>query len=233
MKFKNILTSCSAGVLIIMLALCTFTAFDSAAAFITAWPARKQLVNWQEKQRQLEHAQWETIRAQLDQALQYSPDNPELLRDLGLAHEAEYILYSAADPSARSAWEKAGQYYQLAILLRPSWPYDRMDLAQVTYRLDETDSKVYSLVKQTAELGAWEPRVQQVVAEIGLRQWDNLPDDIRELTAESIHNGIQLFDNTEGMLRLLRRYNKLSLVCGQQYENEQVVKFCKRYLKEQ
>ena len=229
MNMKKILTGCSASGLIVIFALCTVTTVESAAAFITAWPAREQLDNWREKQQHLDHVQWETIRTQIDHALQYTPDNPELLRDLGLAHEAEFIFYPSIDRSARTGREKAVKYYQQAINLRPSWPYDRVDLALVNYRLDRADRNIYELMTQATELGPWEPRVQQVVAEIGLRHWDSLPDNIRNVVLETVNNGVLHSDNTTGMLNLLRRYDMPELVCDRQYENEEVVKFCEKY----
>lgn len=228
---KKILTIFCAGGLIVILSLCIVSTVESTAALITVNPARKQLDNWREKQRQLEHAQWETIRTQLDHALQYTPDDPDLLRDLGMAHEAEFILYPSIDRSARMDREKAGKYYQQAILLRPSWPYDRIDLALVKYRLDETDRTIYKLMTQAVELGPWEPRVQQVVTEIGLRHWDSLPDDIRKVVLETVNNGVLHSDNAKGMLKLLRRYGMPDLVCDKQYNNEQVIKFCEKYYK--
>ena len=230
MKIKNILTVGGAGTLIIVLVLCTLTAFESAAAFITARPAREQLDNWRETRRPLEHAQWENIQSRIDHALQFTPANPELLHDLGLAHEAEFIFFPVADPTAREGRKSAAEYYQQAILLRPSWPYDRIDLALVQFRLNETDMGIYKLMTQASELGPWEPRVQLVVAETGLRKWDSLPEDMKKLVLETVNNGVLHGDNTTGMLRLLRRYDMPELVCDKQYENDDVIRFCEKYL---
>ena len=229
MKIKNILTICGTGALIIILVLCTVTAVESAAALITVSPARKQLDNWREKQQHLEHTQWETIQSQMDHALQYTPDNPDLLSDLGLAHEAEFNFYPAIDQSARTGREKAVKYYQQAIFLRPSWPYDRIKFALVKYRLDETDRNIYKLMAQATELGPWEPRVQLVVAEIGLRNWDSLPDDIRKVVLDTVNNSIRHPDNIKNILVLLHRYNMPELVCDRKYEDEDIVKFCEKY----
>ena len=229
LNMKKILTVCCAGGLIVVLTLCTVTTVESAAAVVTAFPARKQLDNWRDKQRPLEHAQWESVRYQIDHALQYTPDDPGLLSDLGLAQEAEFILYPANDRAARAGREKAGKYYQQSILLRPSWPYDRINLMLVKYRLDGTDRNLFKLMAQASELGPWEPRVQQVVAEIGLRHWNSLPDDMKTVVLETVNNGVLHSDNTTGMLNLLRRYDMPELVCDRQYENEQVVKFCEKY----
>lgn len=223
---KKILTVGCAGGLIVILLLCTVTAVESAAAFITAFPAREQLDNWRDKQRPLEHAQWESIRYQIDHALQYTPDDPELLSDLGLANEAEFILYPSHDRAARTGREKAGKYYQQAILLRPSWPYDRIDLVLVKYRLDGADRNLFKFITQANELGPWEPRVQKVIAEIGLRHWNSLPDDMKKVALETVNNGMRHPDNTKDILTLLRRYDMPELVCNRQYENEQIVKFC-------
>lgn len=232
MKVGNILTVSGAVALIVMLVLCTVNAVESTAAFITAWPAREQLDNWREKQRHMDHAQWVAIQSQIEHALQYTPDDPELLRNLGLAHEAEFNLYPSVDRSAKAEREMAGKYYQQTILLRPSWPYDRIDLALVKFRMNESDRNIYTLMTQATELGPWEPRVQQVVAEIGLRQWESLPDDIREVVLETVNNGVLHGDNTTGMLNLLRRYDMAGLVCDKQYEQKEIIDFCKRYNKD-
>jgi hypothetical protein len=229
MKFENILTICGAGALIIVLVICTITAVEATAAFITAYPAIKQLDNWRDKQRQLQHDQWQAIRVRINHALQYTPYNPELLRNLGLAHEAEYILYPSTNPSARMARLEAEKYYQQAILLRPSWPYDRIDFVLVKYRLGENDQNIYKLMRQATDLGPWEPRVQLVIAEIGLHHWESLPDEIREMVEETIHNSILHVDNTRDMLKLVRRYNMTNLVCDKQYETKEVIDFCRKY----
>ena len=186
---KKIMTVCCAGGLIVILSLCTVSTVESAVAFITAYPAGKQLDNWRENQRQLEHAQWEKIQSQIDLALQFTPDNPELLNDLGLSHEAEFIFSEDTDPSATRDRKTAARYYQQAVVLRPSWPYDRIDLALVDYRLYGTNRNLYKLMRQAVELGPWEPRVQQVVTEIGLRNWKGLPDNMKKDALLKIDGG--------------------------------------------
>lgn len=225
---KKILTVFCAGGLIVILSLCTVSTVESAVAFITAFPARKQLDNWRENQRQLEHVQWENIQARIDLALQFTPDNPELLRDLGLSHEAEFIFYPATDVSATRGRKTAARYYQQAVSLRPSWPYDRIDLALADYRLNGAGRNLYRLMKQAVELGPWEPRVQQVVTEIGLRNWRDLPGNMREAVLKTVHNGVRHPDSTKNILALLRRYNMPELVCAEKNDNEEVVKFCEK-----
>lgn len=228
LTMKKIMTVCCAGGLIVILSLCTVSTVESAVAFITAYPAGKQLDNWRENQRQLEHAQWEKIQSQIDLALQFTPDNPELLNDLGLSHEAEFIFSEDTDPSATRDRKTAARYYQQAVVLRPSWPYDRIDLALVDYRLYGTNRNLYKLMRQAVELGPWEPRVQQVVTEIGLRNWKGLPDNMKKVVKETVNNGVRHPDNTKDILALLRRYNMSELVCAEKNDNEEVVKFCEK-----
>jgi hypothetical protein len=231
MRLKNILTLGGTCILIIMLVLCTIAAANSLAAFVIAYPATMQLDIWRDKRHQMDHDQWDTIRSRINHALQYTPDNPELLSGLGLAHEAEYIFYPATEPAASMARMEARTYYQRAIHLRPSWPYDRMNFTLVKYNLNEVEQEIYKLITQTIELGPWEPWVQQIVAELGLRNWNRLQDEFRELVKETVNNGIRHSDNTKWMLNLLARHNMPALACDKHYENDQVKRFCEKYLK--
>src|SRR5207344_2869953 len=112
--------------------------------------------------------EWQAIYDSLGRALALAPRNPATLSELGRLHR---ILLEADDLDPEEIvrhGDAATGYYQAALALRPTWPWDWGNLALVKYQQYQDTSSVYqdALVRAVA-FGPREPSLQLQVAELG------------------------------------------------------------------
>ena len=212
-----------------VLLVCLSGSVRTLLADVHAIIPEQTLSSLQENTYRYRYVDWEHVRAQLQRALDYTPDNPELLHLLGRAYERQYVLSLYPDDGARVARQKAAELYRKASAIRPAWPHDRIDILLVDYLLQGYNPDIYEQMKISISLGPWEPWVNQVVTEIGLQQWEELGEEARELIGLHAQRAVLDREDQDRMLYLLRIYEKLELVCPEVVE-EHVVQYCNRYL---
>ncbi|MEE9551633.1 MAG: hypothetical protein V3V89_01185 [Gammaproteobacteria bacterium] len=212
--------------LIVGLFSCSVVAARWGIASVFAYPAKKQLSEWQESQKLLNQNQWGDIQADLNKALVKDPANPEILRNLGLSDEGGSNYYPVGDNSAIEARQFAYQYYQDALTGRPTWPYHWADLALVKYRLGELDTEFYMAFEHAIRLGPWEPWIQHIIADIGMHNWNNFSPEVQVSVMKTIRNGLRHIDGAKTMLGLVTRYNMLEQVCDADTDDQLLQQYC-------
>ena len=221
------MTRVLAGIsLSVILMYCSAVAADRGLASLYAIPGKSNLALWREGKHSLLLYDWNAVRSSLEKALSYDGHNPDLLHELGAAHEAEVAYFPPGATAARTHRETARKYYLASLAGRPTWPHDWIDLALVNYRLDRINGEFYQALHQAVALGPWESRVQYVAADIGMHHWDKFDDAMKNIITGVIHDGVRNRDNAMLMLQLAGRYNMLELACGDDIGGEQVRKYC-------
>ena len=215
------------SLLSVILVSSSFVAVNRGLSSLFASPGNSRLAIWREGKHQPQQHDWEKVRGSLEKAMSYDSRNPDLLHALGAVYEAEFVYLIPGDTAARKNRDIARQYYLRALSGRPSWPHDWIDLALVKYRLDQIDAEFYRAMRQAVVLGPWEPWVQYVVADIGMRNWYQFDNEMHKLIIGVIHDGMQ--HNPEEMFKLVRRYDMLEVVCNSGRGAEQVMNYCARY----
>jgi len=125
-------------------------------------------------------AQWVEVRADLQAALQTSPDNAQLLDDLGFlnASRAQALGTPAAGSPAQQMQQdllsEAVASYRAAARLRPTFPYTWAYLALAKHRHGEQDAELWLAFDKALHYGHAEAGVHPALAEIAFARWGAL-----------------------------------------------------------
>jgi len=211
---------------LIILLFCTVVSFKWGIASVISYASVEKMSDWRQFYRHLNHAQWESIRYKLNEALIFNPDNPDLMQSLGAAYENEYAFHPASDSNAQRHRKAAQEYYRESLNKRPSWPHHWVDLALVKYRLNEIDGEFYQAMTNALLLGPWEPWVQRIVADIGMHNWYNFQPEMQALIKTTIQNGVKHRNSAKPMLELVKRYDMFELVCTTESNDQLLKKYC-------
>jgi hypothetical protein len=161
--------------LLLVLGYALSVAARTGLADVYAAPAKSYLQTKRDAGEVLTRDEWQTLYGSLIRALALAPGDPENLSELGRLYR---ILLEANDLDAREIsrdGDAGAAYYQAALVLRPTWPWDWGNLALVKYQQYQDTSGVYqdSLVR-AVEFGPRESSLQNRVAELGSHSWSAL-----------------------------------------------------------
>jgi len=158
--------------LLLVLGYALSVAARTGLADVYAEEAKTYLQTKREAGEVLTQDEWQALYGSLIRALALAPGDPENLSELGRLHR---ILLEADDLDAGdiSRYGDAGaRYYQAALVLRPTWPWDWGNLALVKYQQYQDASGVYQdALVRAVEFGSREPSLQDRVAELGTSSW--------------------------------------------------------------
>lgn len=105
----------------------------------------------------------------------------------------------------------AAVHFERAIELRPTSPQTWADLAAVKYRVGDTGPGFEAALSHAAELGAFEPDVQGIVANYGLAVWSELGVKTRTAVEETVATAMKR--NPLEMLQIAQRRGRLDVAC--------------------
>lgn len=185
--------------------------------------AQHYLDLWQQDIKSFSSADWNIAYHDVSRALKQDPRNPEILIMLGNLQEWK-VHIDKDDIDYSQQLLMALQNYRKAAALRPAWPFTWNHITLVKYRLGEIDDEFFVALDNSLTTGPWEPGVQQVVAEVGLRTWKMLDSRLREKVVRNIHRGISL--QPDLMMKILEKYDRLYMVCYQGNRNPNISKYC-------
>jgi hypothetical protein len=166
------LVRASIAALLLLLGYALSIAARTGLADVYAAPAKSFLQTKRDSDEVLTRDEWQALCGSLIRALALAPGDPENLSELGRLHR---ILLEADDLDAGeiSRYGDAGAgYYQAALALRPTWPWDWGNLALVKFQQYQDASAVYQdALVRAVEFGPREPSLQVRVAELGAGSW--------------------------------------------------------------
>jgi len=158
--------------LLLVLGYALSVAARTGLADVYAEEAKSYLQTKREAGELLTRDEWQALYGSLIRALALAPGDPENLSELGRLHR---IVLEADDLDAAeiSRYGDAGaRYYQAALALRPTWPWDWGNLALVKYQQYQDTGGVYQdALVRAVEFGPREPPLQDRVAELGASSW--------------------------------------------------------------
>ena len=126
-----------------MLGYALSIAARTGLADVYAEPAKSYLQMKRGAGEVLTRDEWQALDGSLIRALALAPGDPENLSELGRLHR---ILLEADDLDAREILrygDAGASYYQAALAVRPTWPWDWGNLALVKYQQYQDTSGVY------------------------------------------------------------------------------------------
>jgi hypothetical protein len=167
-------------------------AVRAGLADVYAEPAKAYLRGKREAGEVLTRDEWQALHGSLTQALALAPGDPENLSELGRLHR---ILLEAADLDVGqiTRYANAGTaYYQAALVLRPTWPWDWGNLALVKYQQYQDMSAVYQdALVRAVEFGPRESSLQDQVAQLGSHSWSALNSAAAEAVLTAANRALE------------------------------------------
>ena len=187
--------------------------------------ARTFIEQWENDFESFREEDWNKVVSHAKAAVDKDPDNPDLLFLMGNVYE-----WNAFHPENQyknnQQRQLALEYYRKAVELRPQWPYTWSGIALLKFRMNEFDQEFYLALRNAMELGPWEPRVQSIIAEVGLNVWDKLKHTERLPIVENIRRGVVM--QPQVMLDILNKYGQLRMVCHEKNKQSIVEKYCEK-----
>ena len=174
-KAPSALVRASIAALLLLLGYAISIAARTGLADVYAEPAKRYLQAKRDAGEVLTRDEWQALYDSLDQALALAPGDPANISELGRLHR---IVLERDDLDAGEILrygDAAAGYYQAALALRPTWPWDWGNLAVVKYQQYQDTSGVYqNALVRAVEFGPWESSLQDQVAELGSNSWSAL-----------------------------------------------------------
>lgn len=194
-----------------LLALCV-VALERGWADIVSFQGRSAIRTW-DKQRLVPAADaWGLGHERLQHARILDAANPAIAEDIARLYELRAIANPATGPAANADFRLALEYLRASARARPGSPYTWANIALVKSRLGQRDEEFLRAIRQAAAFGPWEPEVQLLVAEIGLREWDRLPEAARTSVRSAIARGLKRQD--EKLFDFALRFSRLDVLCA-------------------
>lgn len=165
----------SLAMLTLVLLYALTLAARNGLADIYAQPAKDFLQDQRDAGITSTETEWQAIHVNLRQALRLSPNDPDILSELGHLHR----IRLEQDALDAMAIEKHGNlaidYYERAARLRPAWSWVWINLAHVRWELyqDSGDDYHQALI-HAMHFGPWERGVQSWVVDLTLDTWESL-----------------------------------------------------------
>ena len=187
--------------------------------------ARTFIEQWENDFESFREEDWNKVVSYAKAAVDKDPGNPDLLFLMGNVYE--WNAFHPENQYKNNQQRKlALEYYRKAVELRPQWPYTWSGIALLKFRMNEFDQEFYLALRNAMELGPWEPRVQSIIAEVGLNVWDKLKHTERLPIVENIRRGVVM--QPQVMLDILNKYGQLRMVCHEKNKQSIVEKYCEK-----
>jgi len=169
----------------VLLTLVTFVllyaltlAARNGLADLYAQPASTFLQDQRDEGLEMTETQWQAVEANFHQSLSLSPNNPDVLAELGRMHRIQLEPDDVDLVDVEKHGNLAIGYYTQAARLRPAWSWAWISLAQVRWELYQDNNEHYHQALIFAMYFApWERDIQRWVVDLALHTWESLSPD--------------------------------------------------------
>jgi hypothetical protein len=187
-------------------ALVGWTALNAlriGTADATVFEAGREMATWGPSRSRpgAETIRW--VHDDLQRAAAHVPGDPT-------AHELTGVLMglNMGRPEYRG---ESLVHFAKALALRPTSPYTWANIAELKYRIGETDALFESALQRALHLGPAEPEVQRTVADYGLAVWKEVTPNTREAINRAVKGAA--IRNPLETLQIAGRRGRLDVAC--------------------
>ena len=181
------------------------------------------LETWEKERRLPTEEEVAAALENVDSALGWTPDNPELLELKALLLSQQGFV-RRSEGGFNAITDEAIPLYLKAVALRPKWPHTWANFALLKAHRGEFDAQYKEAIEKSVALGPWEPGVHRVITDAGLYGWGYVDIETRRLVAANIHRG--LLHGKRSVQAVVKRHNKTLFVCGYLPRDKQTSRFC-------
>jgi len=174
------------------------------------------LTDWQQRGEQPADDAWQIAYEAATKAIELYPvENGEYYSGLGLVWQWKQYHNFFGDFEAKHSRQQALAAYRIAVIARPSWPYDWANLAFSKVRLLEFDNEYKAALHKAVELGPWRIGINKQVAEMGLISWPELDLATQEIVLEAIKRTVDYGPRDSKWLeKQAKRWQMMAIFCG-------------------
>jgi len=166
------------GILLLLLGYAFSIAAGTALADAYAAPAESYLQDKRDAREAFTEEEWQALSASLKRALALAPGDPRILSELARLHRVQLEVEDLDAGQITRHGDSATGYYQRALALRPTWPWDWGNLALVKYEQYQDSSEVYQdALVRAVQFGPRQSSLQRLVTELGIDSWPVLRPD--------------------------------------------------------
>ena len=217
-----------AALLILLLGLLGYTAGKEGLSNFFAQSAHMEIERWSKPGERLRGDEGARVMQHLTQSLDYSPNNPWPLEELGTLQLRG--MSAATDPQlAVAAARSANTDFRLALRQRPTSPFSWANFALSKLYVGEQDDELFRALGRAEELGPWEPEVQQAVIFVGLTVWNRLSPVQQAAVVRTMERGAQR--NQGKIFEIAKTFNRVDLFCALSYSGSQGKEVCTQFSK--
>jgi len=179
----------------------SYVAGSWGVADIITRQVRAKMVQWP-KQKVITLDEWKIRSESLALALQFDPNNPNLLTKMGTTY-SRLARLNITRAEKIIAYEQALNYFLQSAKQRPTKAYTWAKIAINKKRLKQYDLLFFTALEQAATLAPWKPRIQKTVVKIGLAKWHLLPKKVQSIVIATTKRGMQV--QAESMQQIIKR----------------------------
>jgi hypothetical protein len=123
---------------------------------------------------------WQQTQQTLNAARERTPDNAQILDDLGYLYAGLAVGLGNPEPGTPEHTQQQNLFmqtlssYRQATVLRPTYPYTWAYLAQTKHLLGQPDAEMWLAFDKAVRYGRNEPGVQMAVARVAFIHWATL-----------------------------------------------------------
>ena len=217
-----------AALLILLLGLLAFKAGKEGLSNFFVQSAHLEIERWSKPGERLRGDEGARVMQYLTKSLDYSPNNPWPLEELGTLQLRG--MRAATDPQlAVAAARGANTDFRMALRQRPTSPFSWANFALSKLYLGEQDDELFQALVRAEELGPWEPEVQQAVIFVGLTVWNRLTPIQQAAVVRAMERGAQR--DAANIAEIAKTFNRVDLFCALSYPDFQGREVCKQLSK--
>ena len=123
--------------------------------------------------------EWTNVQNGLNLALVLTPNNPDVLEQLGKVYNWHATHFVKTRRTQRKSYLTALTYFQKAAQLRPVSAESWAHVAWLKHRVNQHDTELFSALKKANRAAPWNLYAQKLVLYTGLGAWADLPDSLR------------------------------------------------------
>lgn len=213
MKGSQSIGSVFAMLLLAGLLAVAWFAGKRGVADVVAQDPRYEMERWLSGKLLPDKIRLDAMQAALIEAQYLDPRNPKLLEELALFRAARVRGRYNHEPEVRQARQQSLEGFRQALEQRPTSGDTWFNVALMKFRLGEIDREFSQSLQQAIRRAPWEATVQLRAIELGLANWQELADPLREALKQTIQAQArwQLVKQKPALQSLLRRYGRADL----------------------
>ena len=178
---------------------------------------RYDIGQWIDKGTTPSAERWVQTADGLHAALKLTPRDPSLHDYLGVLNRIGAWAFRTADEPSRIYAAFALLHFRQAVSMRPTSAYSWAGLAESKYSVGEVDEELFGAMALATEYGPWDPRVQLIVADLGLALWDAMDAKQKSLAVANLNRTAQR--QAGELTKRAERRKRIAVLCGNAIEN--------------